>query len=104
MKVFTPKDAKEHKLASIPDFVYRAFNNLLAKNYDAYSTVILQNEVITEIIRLCPLDDITVQTIWENKWLDVEDEYRKNGWEVEYDKPGLGETYLARFIFKPKEK
>jgi hypothetical protein len=50
------------------------------------------------------LDDITVQTIWENKWLDVEDEYRKNGWEVEYDKPGLGESYPARFIFKPKEK
>ena len=22
MKVFTPKDVKEHKLASIPDFVY----------------------------------------------------------------------------------
>lgn len=77
MKIFTPKDAKEHKLASIPDFVYQAFNNLLAKNYDAYSTVILQGEVITEIIRLCPSDDITVQTIWENKWLDVEDEYRK---------------------------
>ena len=104
MKIFTPKDAKEHKLASIPDFVYGAFNNLLVKNYDAYGTVILQDEVITEIIRLCPLDDITVQTIWENKWLDVEDEYRKNGWEVEYDKPGLGETYPARFIFKPKEK
>lgn len=34
MKIFTPKDAKEHKLASIPDFVYQAFNNLLAKNYD----------------------------------------------------------------------
>lgn len=104
MKTFTPKDAKGHKLASIPDFVYQAFNNLLAKNYDAYSTVILQGEVITEIIRLCPSDDITVQTIWENKWLDVEDEYRKNGWEVEYDKPGLGESYPARFIFKPKEK
>lgn len=76
----------------------------LAKNYDAYSTVILQHEVITEILRLCPSDDITVQTVWENKWLDVEDEYRKNGWEVEYDKPGLGESYPARFIFKPKEK
>jgi hypothetical protein len=104
MKVFTPKDAKEHKLASIPDFVYGAFNNLLVKNYDAYSTVILQDEVITEIIRLCPSDDITVQTIWENRWLNVEDEYRKNGWEVEYDKPGLDEIYPARFIFKPKEK
>lgn len=104
MKIFTPKDAKEHKLASIPDFVYQAFNNLLAKNYDAYSTVILQHEVIKEILTVCPLDSMTSQIVLENKWLDVEDEYRKNGWEVEYDKPGLGESYPARFIFKPKEK
>lgn len=104
MKIFTPKDAKEHKLASIPDFVYQAFNNLLAKNYDAYGTIILQGEVIKEILTVCPLDSMTSQIILENKWLDVEDEYRKNGWEVEYDKPGLGESYPARFIFKPKEK
>ena len=95
MKVFTPKDAKEHKLASIPDFVYQAFNNLLVKNYDAYGTIILQGEVIKEILTVCPLDSMTSQIILENKWLDVEDEY---------DKPGLGESYPARFIFKPKEK
>ena len=104
MKIFTPKDAKEHKLASIPDFVYQAFNNLLAKNYDAYGTIILQGEVIKEILTVCPLDSMTSQIILENKWLDVEDEYRKNGWEVEYEKQGLGESYPARFIFKPKEK
>lgn len=52
MKVFTPKDAKEHKLASIPDFVYGAFNNLLVKNYDAYSTVILQDEVLFVFVPL----------------------------------------------------
>lgn len=68
----------------------------------AYGTIILQGEVIKEILTVCPLDSMTSQIILENKWLDVED--RKNGWEVEYDKPGLGESYPARFIFKPKEK
>lgn len=104
MKILTPEDAKQEKLTSIPDFVYQAFNNLLVRNYDAYSITISQNEVILEILRLCHLEDFTKETIFKNRWLDVEEEYRKNGWEVEYDKPGLGESYPARFIFKPKEK
>ena len=61
-------------------------------------------KLLLKLFVFAPLDDITVQTIWENRWLNVEDEYRKNGWEVEYDKPGLDEIYPARFIFKPKEK
>lgn len=104
MKILTPEDAKQEKLTSIPDFVYQAFNNLLVRNYDAYSITISQNEVIQEILRLCHLEDFTKETIFKNRWLDVEEEYRKNGWEVEYDKPGLGESYPAIFIFKPKKK
>ena len=103
MKIFTPEDAKQKKLTSIPDFVYQAFNNLLVRNYDAYRITISQNEVIQEILRLCN-SELTRETIFKNRWLDVEEEYRKNGWEVEYDKPGLGESYPAIFIFKPKKK
>ena len=31
MKIFTPKDAKEHKLASIPDFVYQRLTIFLQR-------------------------------------------------------------------------
>lgn len=104
MKILTPEDAKQEKLTSIPDFVYQAFNNLLVRNYDAYSITISQNEVIQEILRLCHLEDVTEETIFKNRWLDVEEEYRKNGWEVKYGKPGLGESYRTVFNFKPKKK
>lgn len=104
MKILTPEDAKQEKLTSIPDFVYQAFNNLLVRNYDAYSITISQNEVIQEILRLCYLEDVTKETIFKNRWLDVEEEYRKNGWEVNYDKPGFNESGSAFFVFKPKKK
>ena len=104
MKILTPEDAKQEKLTSIPDFVYQAFNNLLVRNYDACSITISQNEVIQEILRLCYLDDVTKETIFKNRWLDVEEEYRKNGWEVNYDKPGFNESGSAFFVFKPKKK
>ena len=103
MKIFTPEDAKQKKLTSIPDFVYQAFNNLLTRNYDAYSITISQSEVIQEILRLCN-SELTRETIFKNRWLNVEEEYRQNGWEVSYDKPGFNESGSAFFIFKPKKK
>lgn len=39
------------------------------------------------------------QFIFDKHWLDIEDTYRKAGWNVEYDKPGYCENYDAYFVF-----
>ena len=43
--------------------------------------------------------------ICEEGWLDVEDVYRKAGWEVIYDAPGYNESfYEPSFEFRIKNK
>ena len=41
--------------------------------------------------------------VFSNHWLDVEDIYREQGWNVEYDKPTYNETYDAYFVFSVKK-
>jgi len=42
--------------------------------------------------------------IFEMGWLDVEDAYRAQGWNVVYDRPGYCESYEASFIFTRGKK
>ena len=42
------------------------------------------------------------EKVFKNKWLDVEEVYRKAGWKVEYDKPGYCEDYEAYFVFEKR--
>lgn len=43
-------------------------------------------------------DFVFEDDIYKNGWLNVEYEYRRNGWDVEYERDGN----FSKFIFKPK--
>ena len=99
MKILSPKAAKELNLKSIPDFVFEAFNNLLIKNYDDYCVILHVKDVTEEIIKVCTIPGgIFEDDIYKNGWLNVEYEYRRNEWDVEYERDGN----FSKFIFKPK--
>lgn len=95
-----PQEVVTKKVETIPNVVIEAFNELIAKNYTGYSATVKQDDII-KLIRSKD-ETISRKHIFDNHWLDVEDIYRKNGWVVEYDKPGYNESYDARFIFKKK--
>lgn len=101
VKIISPAEAEKLKRERIPEFVIESFNELLISNYNPNGTVITQEDVIVEIMNRSP-DDISRNEIFDNGWLDVEPLFKENGWNVEYDKPGLGESYKARFIFTSK--
>lgn len=103
-KIFTPADVICKRSDYIPDFVFRAFNSLLVEKYRPEETIITQNEAIARILAYAPDEDLNRHIIFEKHWLDIEDSYRKNGWDVEYDKPGYNENYQASFKFKPKQQ
>jgi hypothetical protein len=100
VKPITPNEIVDNLENTIPSVVIQAVNNLLTKEYKGDRVVILQDEIISEIIRLD--NSFTSRQIFDNKMLDFEELYRKNGWSVEYDKPGYNENYKANFIFKKK--
>jgi len=101
-KPITPEQALNIKEASIPDEVYEAFNELLAEgiSIEGYCTI-YQSEAIDRIqCKLnCERDEVS-----SKGWLDVETQYIKAGWEVEYDKPGYNENYEAHFKFSKPRK
>lgn len=95
-------DAKENQ---IPDEVFAAFDELIAKNFNQGYATVMQNQVLLLALKKLKAAGhrrMTRDLIFENHWLDVETIYRKRGWVVEYDKPGYNETYEASFKFKKK--
>jgi hypothetical protein len=106
MKPFSPDDALANKAGFIPDFVIRAFNNLLAKNYNGGSITIKQDVIIEEIITLAAesVIKVTRQRIYDNKWLDIEQIYKESGWDVEYNRPSIGESFDTYFTFSRSKK
>lgn len=104
-----PISPTEIKRKPMPDFVITAFNELLAEKYNGRGDItILQKNAITKIIEVSGRKDqrsmVDRGAIFENGWLDIEDEYRAAGWLVAYDKPGYCETYEASWIFKKKQE
>lgn len=97
-----PDEIVQLKRNLIPDFVYIAFNRMIAKKFNGSYASFTQEEIIKEILSLNTEYDRT--HIFEEKWLDVENIYREYGWWVEYDKPAFNETYDATFTFTQKSK
>ena len=84
--------------ALIPSIVFEVFNKLIAKNFSGTRAIVYQKDAM----ELLTAAGISRQEIHDNHWLDVEDSYRKVGWEVTYDKPDYTENYKAFFIFEKK--
>jgi len=99
-KPISPDNIVELKLNTIPDVVIESFNVMIPRKWNGYSSTITQDEIIDEIQKK---SNYSRSEIFKNKWLDVEDIYRAEGWVVIYDKPGYNETYPATFEFKKKK-
>lgn len=91
--------------------VIEAVNNLLIKKYSPNKKdfVIKQHEITTEIKCLLgdqtmEQKDIKIKELYANNQLDIEEFYRKAGWEVLYDKPGYNEMHDAFFEFSIPKK
>jgi hypothetical protein len=98
VKPIRPDEVILKKQESIPDGIFEAFNELIVENFDGHSAVI-KLEAVKNLART-KIPDIPTNTMFEKHWFDVEDIYRKEGWGVEFDKPGYNENYEPYFVFK----
>lgn len=89
----TPEECTNKKLELIPNEVIECFNEMIAENFNGHSATIKQKDICATIA-----DRLYVSTtyVYSQKWLDIEDIYKKFGWKVEYDKPSYCD---AHFIF-----
>ena len=100
MEPITPAGARALRKETIPDEVFMVFNTLISRNLsEGGISTIRQDEVINHI---CYEMDIELIK-FDFKWLNIEDAYRKSGWEVEYNKPTYDLGGVPEFVFKIKE-
>jgi len=98
VKPLSPKEIESAKKVVIPDAVMEAANELLAKKWNGSSATFT-------IDALCGLarekmGDPKHQFASED--LDIEIVFRKEGWIVDFDRPGYNETYAANWTFKKR--
>lgn len=99
-----PYQAKQRKIALIPDFVIEAFNELITHNLSQGLATVKQKDALVLIQAKATLagNPCTSEQIYENRWFDVEPLFRKAGWKVMYDKPAYNENYDAFYQFTEK--
>lgn len=107
--LITPEEAEKARKSSIPDYVFQAFNELLAENFFNVGTIIYQHEVLKRIISLYPSiieteedKENIINSLFINHWLDVEKFYEAAGWGVTFYKPAYYEDFDPYFKFIPK--
>ena len=83
---------------SLPDEVIEVFNELLKKNWRGESTTvtIYQTDVADLVASAM---NISRNEVFNRRYLDVEEYYRKAGWRVSYEKPAYNESFRAYFEF-----
>ena len=103
MKPITKAEATKQSVKGIPDFVIEVFNEAIVANLSNGSARITQDYIVKRIMaQMKKLDlpgNANPDTIFSNRWLDVEPLFRKAGWHVLFDKPAYCEDYAAYFIF-----
>ena len=86
------------KNAAIPEVVIDVFNDFIIKNFNGRYANVVKDQVVEVLVQ----KGLDRQKIYANHWLDVEDLFRENGWNVQYDSPGYDESYPAFYVFKVK--
>jgi hypothetical protein len=98
----TPSETESAKKNHIPEVVFEAFNELIAKHYRNGEARFKQEDVV-KLVR-SKHDTTSVSQMYLDHWFDVESSYEASGWKVEYDKPGFCETYPATWTFTKKKR
>jgi len=105
VKPFSPDEARNSSLSSIPDEIIEAVNELLSTKYRGRgSCTIKQDDIMNLALSKLEMSRpaVTRQEIFNKGWMDFEPLFEKAGWKVKYDKPGYNEDYAAYFEFSRK--
>lgn len=91
------------KIDLLPDFVIKTWNNIITNHWDGSSAVIYQTYIILKLIIASSPELITRETIINKRWLDIENIYRAEGWNVRYWDAYDG-NYEPAFMFTRNKK
>ena len=102
VKPITPQEVVGKKREQLPDAVILAVNEMIVEKWNGTEASFKQDDLVARII--AKDSNLTSKILFDSHHLDFEEIYQKEGWLVEYDKPGFNETYPATFSFKRKKR
>jgi hypothetical protein len=95
------KPSELDKTTVIPELVFEIMNALITVAWDGFQAVVRQDAFVERISQGL---GISRTEVFDRNYLNVEDAYRKVGWNVAYDKPGFNEAGEALFVFKKRQE
>ena len=95
MKPMRPEEVAEMKRKVFPPEVFEAFNELIAEHFVGKCAEFKVSAAASRVKQKLP-------DTYKSEYLNVEDAYRSEGWNVVLDRPGMDESYAATFIFTAK--
>ena len=98
MKPLSPDEVKN---SGFPDSIIKIVNDAIKKNFKRGKAILYQDSLAATVS--CFLG-ISVINIFDNGYMDFEQLYRDQGWNVKYESPDRDETWKAHFVFKKKEE
>jgi hypothetical protein len=104
IKPLRPDEAIALKKGDRPDAIMIAFNQEIAERIKVSTgvAIVKQKDVLARIKKA--ISQTNTQEILDKGWLDIEEEFRKFGWIVNYEKPSRDESFDAYFRFEKKGK
>jgi hypothetical protein len=91
-----PSEVVNLKCQYIPEIVFNIFNDHIASAWDGRKAIVRQEQVVSALL---DTEKYTREEIFRKHILDIEEIYRREGWKIEFDKPGYGESYGAFWTF-----
>ena len=98
-KPVRPDEVTSVSPQEIPDFVITTFNELIFERWDGTRSAIPQEQIVTNILCRTNLDR---EIIFKRGWLNIENLYRQQGWEVRYLTPDWTDEFDPYFEFKKR--
>lgn len=92
-KAISPYDVVE----MIPDEVFDSFNELIIKNFNGKRSKVYRHDVVSLIE-----SKLKENTIFKDRFLEIENYYIEKGWDVKYYSPDKYENYIPYYIFSKK--
>lgn len=101
VKPIKPSEIQDLKNAQIPEWVIECVNKIIVDKWNGRQAQFTLKEIMSMVMVAAP-EGTTRNQIYDNHWMNFEDLYRREGWEVEFNKAGYNETFDDFFVFSKK--
>lgn len=103
VKPISPEDIIELRLDEIPDEMIETVNKLIVQNWGVGKARVLQKDIEDAFLILYNSKynkEMASREMYDKRWMDIEDIYRKKGWKVNFFKPDYTESFDSYFVFE----